>query len=1159
MTSTTKIGVAFALLLATASCGGEHAQGSEGTGGDELAEVPESASARATMAELRERHRFAAASRPDSGLAVPAQTPVIGPPLAIEFHQSSGKLLPVFETAPGARDVKLELARRSTDAFRIEDVPSGVALSPRLVGTVASDAEVTEGYVVYAGAAPGGGTLVHRVIEGGTEDYVTYASAPAVEAATYEVELSPAVAGLRLVERTLEALDASGAPRLHVAPPFIVGADGERREAKLEVSGCNVDTNPSEPWGRPTVSPGSSRCTVRVSWAGAGVTYPALLDPSWSTAGNMTRPRWLAAATLLQNGKVLVSGGDSTGFVTTNTAELYDPATRTWAATGSMQSPRRQHRSVRLQTNNVLVSGGTESTTFFVWSTGERYSQTSGTWSAAGTMSSPRWQHTATLLSNGNVLVTGGALTGTPSAEIYNPTTNNFSATTNMLSAQQGHTATLLNNGRVLVVGVNAPAAQIFNPSNATWTATPDMAVPRTIHTATLLTNGTVLVAGGIWPGGQFNDFIPTKAAEIFDPVANTWTRTGSTIYAHVNGTADRLSSGKVLLVGEDLPGFPRTTPEAFNPTWGTWSPTPSMTTSMRRAGHVSVRLGNNRILVAGGEIGGTDRTTEEFDSTTIATTAVDYKLETTTHTEVLSDRVTELWAVMHRPTTLTAGTRYPLLLFLHGEHSTCGTGSNPRVDDNDQYTTTGTCPTGYQPAPSHRGYDYIASELAQRGYIVVSINTNRGINKGVGVSGDDGLILARGRMVLRHLQRLSQWDRGALPTPPALGVNLQGRIDFSQVGLMGHSRGGEGMRAAYQQYRDAGSPWPGRIVTPVNFRGIFEIAATDRMSSRVLNATSTKWVGLFGMCDNDAAHMDSVAAFDRMVGIFNESNPTFKATYSVWGANHNYFNTEWQKPDSTGCREHRAMFLEGPTVTGSAEQRQSAFYPVLAFVTANVGPAQNPALNNLFDTKSPIISELPIDRGYIPGANTSHSRQLEDFTAATGTSTFGQLNGANGIAINHEQMFDDPADGTYHDPSLRAANIAWTSPGSNTYFQSNWAAPGSGFNLTAYQMLDLRVNRAEDFDLNPESTTTSFGIALVTSNGTLSNTVSSDSRGVVIEGPVHGIAGYQTMFETIRIPLADFGVSLSSIRGVRLIFSSTPTGRIFVTNIRASRVTTPP
>src|SRR5207237_6895181 len=126
-------------------------------------------------------------------------------------------------------------------------------------------------------------------------------------------------------------------------------------------------------------------------------------------------------------------------------------------------------------------------------------------------------------------------------------------------------------------------------------------------------------------------------------------------------------------------------------------------------------------------------------------------------------------------------------------------------------------CPDRYNVIPNHLGYEYLAQPLASWGYIVVSINANRGVTAAPGVAGDRGLNLRRGRLVLRHLKQLGGLSNDS--TSP-----LFQRIAYSHIGLMGHSRGGEGMRASYEQFRAAGSPWPGRIGTPITFDCIFEI-----------------------------------------------------------------------------------------------------------------------------------------------------------------------------------------------------------------------------------------------------------------------------------------------------------------------------------------------
>src|SRR5262249_46944913 len=162
------------------------------------------------------------------------------------------------------------------------------------------------------------------------------------------------------------------------------------------------------------------------------------------------------------------------------------------------------------------------------------------------------------------------------------------------------------------------------------------------------------------------------------------------------------------------------------------------------------------------------------------------------------------------------------------------------------------------------------------------------GITCAGGVIGDLGLNLARGRLVLKHLQRLSEWNTNG-GTPASLGVDLRGKVDFDSVGLMGHSRGGEGVRAAYNLYRDVGSPWPARIPDPLNVEAIFEVGPVDGQTSRILNADGTVWNVLLPMCDGDVSDLQGVKPFDRMLQIRNEDPPTQKSTFVVWGTNHNF------------------------------------------------------------------------------------------------------------------------------------------------------------------------------------------------------------------------------------------------------------------------------
>ncbi|WP_257456612.1 Kelch repeat-containing protein [Archangium lipolyticum] len=291
----------------------------------------------------------------------------------------------------------------------------------------------------------------------------------------------------------------------------------------------------------------------KVLVAGYSPRAAELYDPStgrWSATGSMAaQHNDLATATLLNNGKVLIAGGiNSSGW--TAPAELYDSVSNAWSTTGSMVTPRKYHTATLLKNGKVLVAGGQSSSGYI--STAEVYDPTSGTWSPTGSMSVIRIFHAATLLSNGKVLVTGGFNNTTymPTAELYDPDSGTWSATSPMSFPRSGHTATRLLDGKVLIAGghTSSTAAEIYDPASGSWTVVGSMALARYGSQATLLLNGKVLITGGYAWFAPDDIRITFASAEVYDPASGSWSDGGTMNFPRDEHTATLLPNGKVLV-----------------------------------------------------------------------------------------------------------------------------------------------------------------------------------------------------------------------------------------------------------------------------------------------------------------------------------------------------------------------------------------------------------------------------------------------------------------------------------------------------------------------------------------------------------------------------------------------------------------------------------
>jgi N-acetylneuraminic acid mutarotase len=299
---------------------------------------------------------------------------------------------------------------------------------------------------------------------------------------------------------------------------------------------------------------------------GVALTSAELYNPiagTWASTGSMKVARTLARAVLLPNGSVLVMGGcvNDCLSATTKSAELYDPIAGTFTTTGSMVQARAEFGVTLLANGQVLVAGGCTAYDangcLAVTTKAEIYNPATGTWQATGALRAARHAMTATRLASGKVLVAGGAtaaMDAINSSEIYDPIAKTWTLGAKLITARSDYVSILLASGKVLftggenINGVSINKAELYNPSSGIFTATGNMTATREEHTAVLLANGNVLVSGG--NKKTLTAQTPLASAELYNPATGTWTAVGSMSHARSGHTSTVLHNGNVVNAG---------------------------------------------------------------------------------------------------------------------------------------------------------------------------------------------------------------------------------------------------------------------------------------------------------------------------------------------------------------------------------------------------------------------------------------------------------------------------------------------------------------------------------------------------------------------------------------------------------------------------------
>ena len=198
----------------------------------------------------------------------------------------------------------------------------------------------------------------------------------------------------------------------------------------------------------------------------------------WIQGAPMSVPRADHAAAALNDGRVLVAGGENGAFMYSG-AQLYDPATDRWTPAASMPRPRTQFLMTTLPNGLVLAVGGLESRGD-VSRTSLLYDPLLDRWTEGPTLAYPRVLSALATLPNGDVLIIGGQKGASGTAERYDWRAERF-----------------------VYAGL--------------------LAEPRFAATAAALPDGSVALVGGLPENVERHGFNPTAVTELWDPLSNSW------------------------------------------------------------------------------------------------------------------------------------------------------------------------------------------------------------------------------------------------------------------------------------------------------------------------------------------------------------------------------------------------------------------------------------------------------------------------------------------------------------------------------------------------------------------------------------------------------------------------------------------------------------